>query len=310
MLVATSYFVPVDVEMRHLRALLTVAEELNFTRAAERLHLTQQALSGQIRQLEDRVGTRLVERDARRVALTAAGVTLCEQARPLLSSAEQAVAAARAAGAERTRLTIGYMAALLRRMVAPAVRDFSDAHPEVELFMHFASGPGHLAGLREGRADVAILLGEFEHDGIELRPLFSVPRGAALAAEHPLAAQPEVSLRAFLDEPLVVVRVGDPVWHDFWIAAKHRGGKPPQIAATVDTLDAFFEAIAAGLGVAATAALAVEELGSAAGVVFRPVPGLEPIDVWIARRTVDDRPQVLEFLAAAELALHEPATHG
>jgi len=309
MLVAIAYFVLVDVEMRHLRALLTVAEELNFTRAAERLHLTQQALSGQIRQLEDRVGTRLVERDARRVALTAAGMTLCERARPLLSEAEQAVAAARAVGAERTRLTIGYIAALLRRMVARAVRDFSDAHPEVEVISHFPH-PDPLGGLREGRADVAILLGEFAHEGIELRPLLSVARGVALAAEHPLAAQSEVSLPDFLAEPLVEVLVHDPVWRDFWTAARHRAGRPPRTAATVPTLDALFEAIGAGLGVAATAALAVEELGSAAGVVFRPVPGLEPLDVWIARRAGDDRAHVLEFLAIAESAIGNQATHG
>jgi DNA-binding transcriptional LysR family regulator len=71
----------VDVELRHLRALIAVAEELNFTRAAERLHLTQQALSGQIRQLEQRVGARLVERDTHSVALTAAGVALYERCR-------------------------------------------------------------------------------------------------------------------------------------------------------------------------------------------------------------------------------------
>jgi DNA-binding transcriptional LysR family regulator len=69
--------------MRHLRALLALADELNFTRAAEKLHLTQQALSGQIRQLEKRVGARLVERDSRHVELTRAGTILCEQARPL-----------------------------------------------------------------------------------------------------------------------------------------------------------------------------------------------------------------------------------
>src|SRR5947209_6478868 len=77
-----------DVEMRHLRALLALADELNFTRAAERLNLTQQALSGQIRQLEGRVGTQLVERDSRSVKLTRAGETLLEHARPLLAGAE------------------------------------------------------------------------------------------------------------------------------------------------------------------------------------------------------------------------------
>ncbi|MBV9414530.1 MAG: LysR family substrate-binding domain-containing protein, partial [Solirubrobacterales bacterium] len=159
-------------------------------------------------------------------------------------------------------------------------------------------------------ADVAVLAGEFEHEGIELRPLFSEPRGVALSAEHPLAVQPEVSLADFLAEPLVEVVVRDPVWRDFWIAARHRRGKPPRIAATVQWLDGMFEAIGAGLGVAATPASLVEELGSAAGVVFRPVPGLEPLDFWIARRTGDDRPQVLEFLATAEAAMRTPAPHG
>src|SRR5579884_659793 len=118
-----------DVEMRHLRALLALSEELNFTRAAARLHLTQQALSGQIRQLEERVGTRLVERDPRRVELTLAGQTLCAQARSLLASAEQAITATRVAGGEPTRLTIGYIAPLTRRMVAPAVENYAAAHP-------------------------------------------------------------------------------------------------------------------------------------------------------------------------------------
>lgn len=144
------------VEMRHLRALLTLSEELNFTRAAERLHLTQQALSGQIRQLEERVGARLVERDTHRVALTGAGKTLCAQARPLLQTAAQAISATRAAGSETSRLTIGYIAPLTRRIVAPAIERYTN---------------------REGAADVAFLYGEFEHDGVDLHHLFSEPRG-------------------------------------------------------------------------------------------------------------------------------------
>jgi DNA-binding transcriptional LysR family regulator len=297
----------VDVEMRHLRALLTVAEELNFTRAAQRLHLTQQALSGQIRQLEDRVGTRLVERDTRRVELTPAGATLCEQARPLLSGAEQAIAAARAAGGQAARLTVGYIAPLTRRMVAPAVRNFADAHPEVDLRIYFASFLDPLGGLRDRRADVAILYGEFEHDGIELRPLFSEPRGVGLPANHPLAEKSHVTLADFLAEPLVEVPVRDPIWRDFWTAAKHRSGKPPRIATTVETLDGLIEAIGAGLGVASTVALAVDALGPVAGVVFRPVHGLEPLDFWVARRTDDDRPQVLDFVETADAGLRKPA---
>jgi DNA-binding transcriptional LysR family regulator len=280
--VAPAYFAPMDVEMRHLRALLALADELNVTRAAERLHLTQQALSGQIRQLEQRVGAQLVQRDPRHVELTRAGVVLCERARPLLASAEHAIAATRAAGRETARLTIGYIAPLTRRLVAPALQRFSAAHPNVELTIHFASFVDPLGGLRQGAADVAILYGEFEHNGIELRPLFSEPRGVALAADHPLAAKPTVAIEDLLREPLVDVPTLDRRWRDFWTAASHRGGEPPRVGAAVQTLDGLVEAVGAGLGVATSIAPAIEALGSTAGVVFRPVPGLAPLDFWVA----------------------------
>jgi DNA-binding transcriptional LysR family regulator len=292
-----------DVEMRHLRALLALAEELNFTRAAERLHLTQQALSGQIRQLEERVGTRLVQRDSHGVQLNRAGRTLLEYARPLLAGAENAILATRAAGAELSRLTVGYVAPFTRRLVAPAFDTFYEAHPATEVTIHFAGFLDPLGGLRGGPADVAILYGEFEHDGIELRLLFSEPRGVALAADHPLARRSEITIEEFLAEPLVEVPVRDRIWSDFWTAASYRNGVPPRTGASVTTLDALMEAIGAGLGVATTAAPAIDMLGSTAGVVFRPVPELSPLDFWVARREEDDRPQVIGFLEAATTAL-------
>jgi DNA-binding transcriptional LysR family regulator len=292
-----------DLEMRHLRALLALADELNFTRAAERLHLTQQALSGQIRQLEERVGARLVERDSRRVQLTRAGRTLCEHARPLLAGAEHAVAATRAAGQEAPRLTVGYVAPFTRRLVAPAFQRFYAAQPEIEVTIHFAGFLDPLGGLRGGPADVAILYGEFEHEGIALRRLFSEPRGVALAADHPLAAEPVITIEDLIREPLVEVPVRDRIWSDFWTAASHRQGTPPQIGASVTTLDGLMEAIGAGLGIATTVAPAIDMLGTAAGVVFRPVPELSPLDFWVAHRDHDDRPHIVAFVDAATAAL-------
>lgn len=289
----------VDVEMRHLRALLAMAEELNFTRAAERLHLTQQALSGQIRQLEERVGTRLVDRDSRHVALTEAGEILVDQAGPLLAGAEHAVAAARAAGGDTRKLTIGYIAPLTRRLMAPALRRFEQARPDVELMIHFADFLDPLGGLRDGSADVAFLYGAFEHTGIELRPLFSEPRGVILPVRSALAEHGDrVTLAQFLAEPIVDVPVHDRIWRDFWVAARHRID-PPSIGATVKSLDGLIEAVAAGLGVAVTVGPAVEAAGSAAGVVFRSVDGLEPLQFWVAYRNHDDRAEVRDFVGAA-----------
>lgn len=296
-----------DVELRHLRALIAVAEELNFTRAAAQLHLTQQALSGQIRQLEQRVGTRLVDRDTHRVQLTPAGVTLYERCRPLLAGAEHAVAAARAVGTEPHRLILGYPAPLMHRIAASTIELFATRHPDVEVTIHFGALLDPWGGLRDRAADVAIVYGAFDSEGLELRHLFSEPRGIALAAGHPLAERETVTLAELVEEPIVDVPSADDVSRDFWIAAKHRAGKPPRIGATVQTVDGLIEAIGAGLGVATTVTAVVDAMGASAGVVFRPVTGLEPLDFWVARRADDDRQQVLDFMDAAVDAHHDGA---
>src|SRR3954454_17719931 len=96
-----------SVELRHLRAFVAVAEELNFTRAAGRLHLAQQALSSQIRQLEERIGVSLLTRTTRKVELTPAGEVLVDHARAALAATEHAVAAARGAGGGGGGGTVG-----------------------------------------------------------------------------------------------------------------------------------------------------------------------------------------------------------
>jgi DNA-binding transcriptional LysR family regulator len=98
--------------------------------------------------------------------------------------------------------------------------------------------------------------------------------------------------------------VRDRIWSDFWTAASYRNGTPPQIGASVTTLDGLMEAIGAGLGVATTVAPAIDMLGAAAGVVFRPVRDLSPLDFWVARRQGDDRPYVVAFLDAITAELN------
>jgi DNA-binding transcriptional LysR family regulator len=285
--------------MRHLRALIAVAEELNFTRAAERLHLTQQALSAQIRQLEERVGTKLVERDTRRVELTRAGTALYEQARPLLSNAQQAVEAARAADHGARRLTVGYIAALTHGVMAQTMQAFAERHPDVEVTIHFGEFLDPWGGLHDNTADVAILYGRFDTTGLELHHLFSVPRGVALAVDHPLAAKERVTLEEFLAEPLIAVPMIDPVCRAFWAGDRYRRGIPPRVGATVRNLDALIGAVGAGLGVTGTVQLAVDGLGAAVGVTFRPVEGLGPLDFFVGHRAGDEREPVLEFVETA-----------
>ncbi len=141
-----------DIELRHLRAFVAVAEELNFTRAAKRLFIAQHALSAQIRQLEDRIGTKLLERTTRSVSLTEAGEVLSAQARLLLADADTVVAATRAAGATRTPLTVGFVAAVNHPEMSHALDRFSQAHPEVELMINFGDQLDPTGGLHGSSA--------------------------------------------------------------------------------------------------------------------------------------------------------------
>ena len=295
----------VDVELRHLRALVVLAEELNFTRAAERLHISQQAFSTQIRQLELRIGTQLVERDTRRVAMTPAGAELCSQARPLLAGAERAVSTAREIGGDRPGLTIGFRAAPVHRLVGSALDLFAERHPDVELFVRFGDFVDPSAGLRDGDADVAIVAGPFEESGLELFPLFSEPLGAVLARNHPLAGRRHLTLAEFLDEPLINLPSRDETFRNYWFARSHRDGSPPRFTATATSLDGMYEAIRAELGVATGIESVVDGLGADSGLVFRPVEGLEPLVFRVGRRIGDDRPEVVGFIAAAREALAE-----
>jgi DNA-binding transcriptional LysR family regulator len=286
----------VGVELRHLRALVAVADELNFTRAAERLHLSQQALSAQIRQLEQRVGTRLVERDTHRVELTPAGAQLCEHARPVLAGAERAVSAARAA---RPRLVLGLRAPQTRTMAGAALDLFAGRRPDVDLVIRFGDLLDPSAGLRGGEVDIAIVAGPFDSAGLELRTLWSEPRGLALAADHPLAAQRAVTLAEFLEQPIVDVPTHDRTWRDYWYAVSQRHGRPPVVGATAHSMEGMLEAIRAGLGVAMT----IESVTSGhAGILFRPISGIEPVEFRVGRRAGDGRRDVSDFVDAAQAA--------
>lgn len=290
----------VSVELKHLRAFVAVAEELNFTRAAERLHLAQQALSTQIRQLEERVGERLLERTTRKVELTPAGDALLEHARSVLGGADRAVAAARAAaGSEQVTLTLGFLVPADLEPMHEVLAQFGERRPEVEVRIHFAEVVDPSAGLRNGLADVAVVVGAFDRAGLEMLHLWTDPRGIAVGAGQRLATKREVSVADMIEEPTFDFKVPDPIYRDFWMATNHRGGRPPKLAAQFRGLDGLLEAVRAGLGINLIRERIVNRLGPSSGVVFRPVNDLEPADVSLAWLEGNDSELVTEFVAAA-----------
>src|SRR3954465_4644543 len=288
-----------SVELRHLRAFVAVAEELNFTRAAGRLHLAQQALSSQIRQLEERIGVPLLTRTTRKVELTPAGEVLLDHARAVLAATERGVAAARAAGGEAQVLTLGLVVPVDREVFRPALDLFAERHPEIEVRALFGEVLDPTGGLRTGDAGAALVVGAFDRSGLDMIPLWTDPRGLAMSASHELAAKAEVSIDEMVDQPTFDFPAPDRVFREYWMAINPRGGRPPRLVAQFRSMDGLLEAVRGGLGVNLIRERIVDSLGPNSGVVFRPVAGLQPADVLLAWRSGDEREAITDLIAAA-----------
>jgi DNA-binding transcriptional LysR family regulator len=288
----------VSFELRHLRSFVAVAEELNFTRAAQRLHLAQQALSTQVRQLEERVGATLVERTTRRVELTPAGRVFYEHAVALLTAADAAGAAARAAAGEPQRLMIGFTTPFDHEPMKPVLETFARRRPDVATDVLFADLIDACGGARRDDVGVGVAAGPFDTTGLERQLLWSEPLGVAMAVDHPLAARAAISVEEYLSTTIFDYPTPDLPARDFWMGTRHRGGRPPHFVARFHSLDALLQGIRAGLGVSFIRERIVDSLGPGSGVVFRPLDNGERVEMALAWRSGDERDAVRDFVAA------------
>jgi DNA-binding transcriptional LysR family regulator len=201
-------------DLRQLRTFVAVADERNFSRAAERLHVAQSAVSATIRTLESDLDVRLFDRTAHRVDLTDAGHVLLPAARTALAAA----AAARDAiddlrGGLRGVVRLGVMQAQRAPEVSVArlLAVFTPAHPEVEVELSQGTSAAHAADLRAGRLDLAYLAPTpgTVFAGLDIMPLQRREMALLVAAEHRLARRADIELGELADEPFVD---GPPTW--------------------------------------------------------------------------------------------------
>lgn len=297
------------VEIRHLEAFAAVADELNFTRAAERLHLAQQALSARVRQLEDRLGAELFERDTHRVRLTAAGEAFRGPAERALREVASAVgAAAQVKRSEAGRLVVGVSALSSVGFGQELVRTFAAERPDVDVEVLTISWRDPSGGVAGGSVDVALVRPPFLGEDVRLEVLWEEPRVAAVSVSHPLAVQASVKAADLLDEPFVHVEGTDPVWESFWTLAARRTS-PKRIGAVITDYDNCFLAVGAGRAISLAPASVARALGPAhPGVRFVPVHDIEPSAVALAWRADRETALVRAFLSLARrLRDAEPA---
>ncbi|WNM30005.1 LysR family transcriptional regulator [Streptomyces sp. Li-HN-5-11] len=294
-----------DVHVRDLRYFLTVAEELHFTRAAERLYVSQPALSKQIRALERQVGVSLFRRGTRGVSLTEAGEALLPHARRVLAAwTEGEAAVAEARTAQRSTLAVGMSTSPGRGGLLPAIRSrFTAAQPRASVRLRQVSWDDPTAGLADGSADVAFVwLPLPDAARYAWTVVAEEPRLVALPGTHPLATRAEIDFTELADEPFLALPAATGVLRDHWLALDARGGRPPRIGAEVASTEETYEALVAGLGVCLVA-VGNAPLITLGGVVTRPVRGIGPSRYALAWRKEDaERPLVRAYVEACRRA--------
>ena len=288
-----------NVELRHLRYFLAVAEDLHFSQAAERLQIAQPALSQQIRKLETEIGVTLFHRTKRHVELSAAGQAMVRPARQALAEASAAVEAAqRAARGETGHLRIGFIESAAMTFVPRAVRRFSADHPDVGLSLSELAVDAQVEGLRSGLLDIGILRLPAATDGLELASLADEGLVVVMAESHQLAQRKQISARTLTGEPLILLaRQMVPGLYDQIIALQHQNGGA-HIAQEATSIQAVLGLVAAGLGISLLPA-SVTTLART-GVSFAALTESPRSAMQIAWRESDRSPLTAAFLKAAQ----------
>ena len=260
---------PVSMDTRQLEYLVAVAEELNFTRAADRLYAAQSTVSAGIRALERELGAGLFDRDPHGVRLTATGEAVLEEAREALRAIESMRDAARGDGELRGAVRVGIFTNLTTIDLPGIMGEFHQRHPLVDL--RLGPSPSGSTGLAEdvrtGRLDVAFVGLPDRVPGLLERELAVSPLVAVLAVDHPLAGRAEVSLAELADEQWIDSRAGfgNRVTLDRELAAQGLSRRVPTELSDLGEIPRF---VAARLGVAVLPALTVIP---AAGAVVVPL---------------------------------------
>ncbi|MFC5754301.1 LysR family transcriptional regulator [Actinomadura rugatobispora] len=287
-----------DVDTRLLRYFIAVAEEGNLTRAAERLYVSQPALTKQIRQLETLLDTRLFTRSRSGMALTEPGRALAARVPALLADWNQAQRETRTAAVQEARvLRVGFLASAANEATQRIIAEFARRRPGWRADMRQAAWSNPTAGLADGDVDAALLRLPFPgQDDLRVKVLFTEPRWVALPSAHPLAERDVIPFRDLWDEPYVAAPAETTEWRDFWLAADERDGHPVRVGAVTDQPDEWLSAIANGYGIA-LAPESAARFYARPGVTYRPVSGVRPSQVAIAWSPADDtNPVVQDFV--------------
>ncbi len=270
-------------DFRQLQYFIAVAEDLHFGQAAERLQITQPALSKQIAGLEKMLGVQLLFRTKRTVALTPAGQTFLQQARQLLTQKEAAIQLTRRTGCgEIGHLSIGFTPRAINTVLPPLLRDFWQHYPKVDINLIELSTDVQVKALNQNTIDLGFLHPPIDQRRLQLYPIFEESIVAVLPPDHALASYDTIPLKALAHVPLIIPppQVGSILYGRF-LQICQKAGFQPQIVKESFSLDVRLCFVSAGLG-----------------ITFIPEHFQFRVGNHLVCRPLDDLPLYLKFGAA------------
>jgi DNA-binding transcriptional LysR family regulator len=271
-------------DLRHLRYFVAVAEALSFTKGAKKLHLAQPSLTRQIRDLEDEIGVRLLDRTKQKVSLTDEGRSFLLDAKRVLHLAEEIVESVQHLNRrEITVLNIGYVANLFYDLLPVTLASFQRSYPTVSINLFDMNCGDQFHAIEDGSIDLGFVGPKeaIEERGFEFRLIASYRVVAALPKDHPVASKPVVKLKKL--EPMFFIGMSEsnyPGYHGWLNGTCQRAGFSPKILQDADIERTVIRSVAAGLGVA----LLPEQVKKLPheNVVFRPLKPAVTTELCIA----------------------------
>jgi DNA-binding transcriptional LysR family regulator len=278
-------------ELRHLRYFQSVAEQLSFSRAAEKLHIAQPAISRAVRELESELGAALLLRTKRMVKLTPAGAVLLNQAGIVLGICEEAVRKVqRIARGQEGELRLGYIGPPTQPFLSRIVREFRRRHPRVVVILEERTPERVWEMVSKDRLDIGLTRPVAASDRLGLRTVLlrREPMCAVLRAGHPLADARSVRWKQLEHEPLIVLARRESVTlHDRVLTGCQRAGFSPRFGHTPSIIGTVLTYVEAGAGVGVVPD-SMAFLDTNRQLVFKPLQPLLPVDlvmVWSGEQT-------------------------
>jgi DNA-binding transcriptional LysR family regulator len=240
-----------NIELRHLRYFLAVAEELNFGRAAERLNITQPSLSRQIQNLEKELVIILFERNQRQIKLTSPGQIFLTEVEQILLRFDQGIQIIkRVSRGKIGQLTVGFQGSSVYDIIPISIKSFRDRFPDVEVIMQPMETSQQVIAIAENNLDVGFVIPPITDASLEVEILLEEPLVLALPENHPLAAQSEIAITALANEPLILAsRDRGCGLHEQIFEIYQRAGLRPNVVCAAREMQVMLGFVAAGMGI-------------------------------------------------------------